>query len=70
VLLKLAKASDRRWEYWDGEIICMSGGSKEHAIIQGNVLKHLSNRLKEHCRAFSADMAVKIKTQAGMYIRM
>ncbi len=43
----------------------MSGGSKEHAIIQGNVLKHLSNRLKEHCRAFSADMAVKTKTQAG-----
>jgi Uma2 family endonuclease len=61
----LDKASDRRWEYWDGEIICMSGGSKEHAIIQGNVLKHLSNRLKEHCRAFSADMAVKTKTQAG-----
>ena len=61
----LDKASDRRWEFWDGEIICMSGGSKEHAIIQGNVLKHLSNRLKERCRAFSADMAVKIKTQAG-----
>jgi Uma2 family endonuclease len=35
----LDKASDRRWEFWDGEIICMSGGSKEHATIQGNVLK-------------------------------
>jgi Uma2 family endonuclease len=61
----LDKASDRRWEYWDGEIVCMSGGSKEHAIIQGNVLKHVSNRLKEHCRAFSADLAVKVNNQAG-----
>ncbi len=61
----LDKASDRRWEFWDGEIVCMTGGSKEHAIIQGNVLKHLSNRLKEQCRAFSADMAVETKTAAG-----
>ena len=35
----LCKASDRRWEFWDGELFNMSGGSKEHAINQGNVLK-------------------------------
>ena len=61
----LEKGSERRWEYWDGQIFCMSGGSKEHAIIQGNVLKYLSNRLKKHCRAFSPDMAVKTKSPAG-----
>ena len=24
----LEKHSDRRWEYWDGEIVCMSGETK------------------------------------------
>lgn len=61
----LDKGSDRRWEYWDGEIDCMSGGSKEHAIIQGNVFKHLSHRLPERCRVFSPDMAVKTNAAAG-----
>jgi predicted GNAT family acetyltransferase len=29
----LEKASERRWEYWDGEVVCMSGGSAEHGLI-------------------------------------
>jgi hypothetical protein len=35
----LYKASDRRWEFWDGELFCLPGGSKEHSIIQENVSK-------------------------------
>src|SRR5437867_5808780 len=27
----LERASDRRFEYREGEIVCMSGGSREHA---------------------------------------
>ena len=61
----LEKGSERRWEYWDGQIFRMSGGIKEPAIIQGNVLKYLSDRLKEHCRACSPDLAVKTKSAAG-----
>ncbi|KAF0248875.1 MAG: hypothetical protein FD167_1720, partial [bacterium] len=26
----LEKVGDARYEYWDGDIVCMSGGSKEH----------------------------------------
>ena len=30
-------AGDARYEYWDGEIICMSGGTREHGRIGSNV---------------------------------
>ena len=29
----LEKVGDARYEYWNGDIVCMSGGSKQHAII-------------------------------------
>ena len=33
----LEEASEARWEYWDGELVCMSGGSRKHIIISSNV---------------------------------
>ncbi len=33
----LEKVGDARYEYWDGEIFCMSGGSKEHYRLASNV---------------------------------
>jgi len=36
-------AGDARYEYWDGEIICMSGGTREHGRIGSNV--HFQLRL-------------------------
>jgi Uma2 family endonuclease len=40
----LEKASDRRYEYWDGEIICMSGGKRENLLIQSNLSALLAKK--------------------------
>ncbi|HZS04006.1 MAG TPA: Uma2 family endonuclease [Blastocatellia bacterium] len=56
----LERAGEARYEYWDGEIICMSGGTPQHAIIGGNVFVSLTNRLRGGtCRAFNGDLAIR-----------
>jgi Uma2 family endonuclease len=61
----LEKASDRRYEYWRGEIVCMSGGSKEHGLLISNIFTLLSRaRLGEDCFVLSSDQAVKAPVEA------
>jgi len=64
----LLKSSDRRFEYWDGEIVCMAGGTKEHAIIQQNLSVDFGNRLKSPCRGFGPDMAVKAELNKAGFV--
>jgi Uma2 family endonuclease len=55
----LEQASDARFEYWDGDIFCMSGGSRAHGIISGNVFYRLRQKLEGgRCMAFTADTAI------------
>ena len=55
----LEDASDARFEYWDGDIICMSGGSRAHGTIGSNVHFALASALRGgRCRAFTGDIAV------------
>ncbi len=55
----LEKASDARFEYWDGEIVCMSGGSRAHGTISSNIVISLGNSLRGGpCRAFTGDTAI------------
>ena len=55
----LEQASDARFEYWDGEIICMSGGSRAHYQICSNIHFLLALSLRGGpCRAFTSDAAV------------
>lgn len=56
----LERASERRFEYRDGEIVCMSGGSLEHAAIARNIVRHLANKLREACRVYGSDLAVYV----------
>lgn len=59
----LVKESDERYEYWNGEIFCMSGGSKEHAFIATNIARRLGNQLEgRNCRVTNSDMAIKVPT--------
>jgi len=59
----LEHAGDARYEYWDGDIVCMSGGSRAHGQISGNVFFRLRQKLSGgRCRAFTADQAVKTPT--------
>ena len=56
----LERASERRFEWRDGEIVCMSGGSHEHAAIASNVIRHLGNKVREGCRVYGSDLAVYV----------
>ncbi|MCI0665410.1 MAG: Uma2 family endonuclease [Acidobacteria bacterium] len=56
----LERTGDARYEYWNGEIVCMSGGSLQHAVISRNLIIHLGRQLEgRKCQAFTADMAIK-----------
>ncbi len=56
----LETGSDRRFEYWDGDIRCMSGGTKQHAIIGSNIHRELSSILKgSKCRAFTEGTPIR-----------
>lgn len=54
----LEQASEARWEYWDGELVCMSGGKQQHYIISGNLYHRLSQQLGDGCRAFTGDTPI------------
>jgi Uma2 family endonuclease len=56
----LERAGDARYEYWDGEIVCMSGGSMAHAAIASGMNALLAQKLADGpCQAFTADLAVR-----------
>lgn len=56
----MLEASDKRWEYWHGEFLCMSGGSPAHAMIASRVLLSLGTCLKGRgCEVLGSDMAIK-----------
>lgn len=56
----LERTGDARYEYWDGEIVLMSGGSEAHVRISGNVYFMLRQQLGPRlCEAFTGDLAVK-----------
>ena len=55
----LEQASDARWEYWDGEIVCMSGGKRQHYLISSNVHYRLRQQLGDGpCRAFTGETPI------------
>src|ERR1700694_3288826 len=50
---------DTRYEYLDGYVYMMSGGSANHATIGGNIYAILRNLLRgSPCRVYSSDMKV------------
>lgn len=55
----LEKVGDARYEYWDGEIVCMSGGSRAHYAISDNVFSLLKAAARERgCLAASGQCPV------------
>jgi Uma2 family endonuclease len=51
--------SDIKYEYADGRIYDMSGGTSEHSQIAGNLYIALATHLRgKSCRAFNSDMKV------------
>jgi len=59
--IELDKNSEEKYEYFNGEIFAMVGGSPNHARISGNVYSSLQQRLRGRgCEAFNSDMWVKV----------
>ena len=56
----LERVSERRFEYRDGEIVCMSGGSREHAAIASNAIGNIRNKVRRECRIYGSDLAVYV----------
>ena len=56
----LEHVSDRRYEYWDGDILCVSGGTRRHYNISDNCFLKLSRLLEgRNCRAFSGGTLIQ-----------
>jgi Uma2 family endonuclease len=60
--LELEQSTDEiRYEFFDGEVWAMAGASDEHDRIQGNIFFALRSKFRgRKCRAFLADMRVKV----------
>ena len=62
--LKFEQDGDIRHEYVAGQIYAMAGASEEHNLITGNIFALIRPHLRGGtCRAFVADMKVKVETQ-------
>jgi Uma2 family endonuclease len=59
--LELDKNSEEKYEYFDGEVFAMAGGSPAHARIGVNVCTRLALKLEgRSCEAFNSDMRIKV----------
>lgn len=53
--------TEGRFEYFDGEIFELSGGSPEHALLSSQVGRLLGNRLvPKGCLVYSSDIRIKV----------
>lgn len=65
--LALERKAEYKSEYINGEIYAMSGASREHNLIGGNIFAALHSQLRgEPCEVYSSDMRVKVH-HTGMY---
>lgn len=61
----LELSTNERFEYWNGEVFCMSGVSEQHAQVETNFIRSLSNTLHERPRrVFPANMRIKVPSLA------
>ena len=58
--MALEQASDQRYEYRDGDIVCMTGGTLNHGRIASNIHFLIQGKLAgRNCDAFTGDLAIK-----------
>jgi Uma2 family endonuclease len=61
--LALERQAEYKSEYIDGQIVAMSGASRKHGLISGNIFRVLGNQiLTRPCEAYAGDMRVKVRT--------
>jgi Uma2 family endonuclease len=65
--LRLERQAEYKSEYLNGEIFAMSGASRQHNLITGNIGAEFNRQLKgKPCEAYTSDMRVKVSSN-GFY---
>ena len=65
--LRLERQSEHKSEYVNGEIFAMTGASRKHNLVAGNIFREISQQLKSRqCEAYVGDMRVKVSA-TGLY---
>ncbi len=60
--LDLLEKSEIRYEYWDGEIVAMSGASDRHNLICASILSNLwPQLLKSNCKPVGSDQLIRAR---------
>jgi Uma2 family endonuclease len=60
--LEWEPTQEERYEYWDGEVVAMSGGTRNHNRISGNWFKLLDDALlNRDCDVYIADVKVQLE---------
>jgi Uma2 family endonuclease len=58
---EIEQSSNIKYEYVDGRIYAMSGGTQKHATIAGNIFAVLKAHLRgKPCKVFNSDMKVQL----------
>lgn len=56
----LEKVGEARYEYWDGEIVCMSGGSPNHYQLTTNIIGIFFDKLRgKQCNPLTGDAPIR-----------
>ncbi|MDA1052221.1 MAG: Uma2 family endonuclease [Planctomycetota bacterium] len=65
--LTIERASEFRHEYYNGEMFAMSGATRAHNVIAGNIFRRFLDQFENRdCEAYMADMRVKVDRK-GLY---
>lgn len=65
--LAMERAAETKHEYFDGEIFAMSGASRSHVLIAGNLAAALLGQLRDRpCNVYPLDMRVRV-SPTGLY---
>jgi Uma2 family endonuclease len=65
--LEYDRKSEERYEYYNGEMFAMSGGSRRHSLIGSNVIIELGRQLKgRSCEIHAGNLRLRIST-TGLY---
>jgi Uma2 family endonuclease len=65
--LQIERAAEFKSEFYRGQMAAMSGASREHNLIAGNIARKLGNQLERGpCEVYQSDMRVKV-SRTGLY---
>jgi len=66
--LAMEERDGTRCEYVDGEVFAMSGPSRRHQLIAGNLHRITANAARNRCQVFFAGMMVRVEAHNSLYL--